>query len=382
MEIKRISKEEDFLKLKDCWNSLLFKSNLGNIFLTWEWLYNWWQVFKGSRDKLFILVGMDNDEVVGIAPCYINGRFYKKIRFLGSGIVCSEYLSFIANSEKMVTFCAGVCEYLSTNSDKWDLLYLESLEVDNITAFFLKNSVNTIKWKWLQLREHSCFYLPLSSIDKLKQTMSPSLLKNALTGEKRLSLKGQVVSKELDLNCQELSLNFDIVVSLHQNRWQNKGHKSAGVFSNKLMLQFLRKITEEFYKNGWLSIYCILFNGKPIAADYNFKFQNKIWIYVRGLDSSYRYYTPGLICLWESLQFYIKSGYREYDFLRGDEVYKNKATGALHKEMDMLIMKSNLKCFLFLVYISSIAILKKILKKMFSPRVYLYLKTLKFNRSR
>ncbi len=383
MRIVKVSKEDEFLRLKEQWNFLLSASGLNNIFLTWEWLYSWWKVFKGKNDELFIVVGMEGTEISAIAPCYINKGFYKKICFLGSGIACSEYLSLIVSQEDRVPFVYGICEYLNVNRNEWDLISFEALRSNDEVIVLLKDCIDSKKWRWMISREQACPYLPLSTLEELKKIMSSSLIKNMLTGKRRLSSKGRVEYKELSCPDQKEALsNYDIVVSLHQKRWQTLKDKTGGIFSNELMLEFLRIVTGEFSKNGWLSIVCLTFDGKPVAAEYNFKFNNKVWGYVKGYDPSYKYYTPGLICLWESLQFYIDSGYREFDFLRGGEGYKNTSTDKFHIELDILITKKNLKCFLFLVDLSFKNSIKKCLKKMIPARMYDYLRVFKFNRNR
>ena len=384
MKIRKISKEEDFFKLKESWNTLLFESGAGNIFLTWEWMYNWWKVFKRKNDELFILLGTENAEISGIAPCYISNGFYKKICFLGSGRVCSEYLSFIVSQKDSISFLTGICEYLNNNSDKWNLLYLEALKPDDKVVSLLKDCVNSKKWKWITLKEHISFYLPLlPSLEELRQAMSHSLIKKLLARKRKLSCQCRVECKELKpSNYKDLSSNFDIVFSLHQKRWQSLESKSGGVFNNKRMVKFLRRVTEEFYKNDRLSIYCLTLDGKPIAADYNLKFGRKIWCYTGGFEPLYKYYSPGSICFWESLQFYINNGYQEYDFLRGDETYKNRWTDKSRKECDILITKAGIKGSLFLLGNSFSKLAKNILKKILPYKMYAFLRSLKFNRGR
>lgn len=384
MEIKRISKEEDFFKLKDNWNSLLQESGSENIFLTWEWLYNWWNVFKQKNDELFILLGSEGSKIVGIAPFYISNNRYKEIHFLATGIVCSEYLSFIVTKENRKNFSIEVFEYLSKNSDSWDLLYLESLSSDDALIGFIKSGQTKLKkWRWSVLKEHICFYLPLlSSIEDTKTIMNrPG--KKIEYRKRRLSREGETVCTELNyVEAKELSYCFETVVNLHQKRWQGLGCAIGGIFSNKLMLDFLRIITEEFHKKGWLSIFCLLFDKEPIACGYNFKFGKKIWHYTSGYDPLYKKHSPGLICFLEMIDFYIKQGYQAFDFLRGGESYKNEWTDKFRKEYDILITKSDLKGICFLFYYKLWMFVKNIGKKLIPSKIFNFLRTMKFNKSR
>ncbi|MDL5503965.1 MAG: hypothetical protein QSU88_12215, partial [Candidatus Methanoperedens sp.] len=67
MKIREINSVYDFKSIRTTWNDLLAKSPDGNIFLTWEWLFEWWEYFNNGK-KLKILMIEDRDETVGIMP--------------------------------------------------------------------------------------------------------------------------------------------------------------------------------------------------------------------------------------------------------------------------------------------------------------------------
>src|SRR5207249_3171661 len=100
IEVKVIERESDFVALKDEWNGLLARSTANTIFLTWEWLYSWWEHFQIGR-RLAIRLVYDDDQLVGIAPFYyeaarIKGIIpLKSLQWLGTGEVGSDYLNVI-----------------------------------------------------------------------------------------------------------------------------------------------------------------------------------------------------------------------------------------------------------------------------------------------
>jgi len=74
--VERIA-EEDFVGMKDKWNELLEGSSTNDVFLTWEWMFSWWNTFKDDGKKLHILVGKDSQgRFIGIAPWYVERRNY------------------------------------------------------------------------------------------------------------------------------------------------------------------------------------------------------------------------------------------------------------------------------------------------------------------
>ena len=70
LKITTINTTEDFLNLREEWNSLLAQSENNNIFLKWEWLYNWWKAYDCDINQLFIITVRNNNQLLGIAPFY------------------------------------------------------------------------------------------------------------------------------------------------------------------------------------------------------------------------------------------------------------------------------------------------------------------------
>lgn len=96
--LKKVDTTQKFGELKDKWDSLLEKSSSPNVFLTWEWLFTWWEFYSSSY-QLFILLALDQDEnILGIAPLCLSRTGplkLKTLRFLGTEEVCSDHLDFI-----------------------------------------------------------------------------------------------------------------------------------------------------------------------------------------------------------------------------------------------------------------------------------------------
>src|ERR1051326_5801751 len=67
MKLETIRTVDDFLALRDEWNSLLESSASSCVFLTHEWLSTWWKHLAGNR-KLSILTLRDGGHLIGILP--------------------------------------------------------------------------------------------------------------------------------------------------------------------------------------------------------------------------------------------------------------------------------------------------------------------------
>lgn len=83
---------ERFKKLHNEWNELLKKSNSDQLFMSWEWMYSWWNMFaiNNCMDLKLLLAITNANELVGIAPVYNSVSKSK-------GILKTRRLEFIGN---------------------------------------------------------------------------------------------------------------------------------------------------------------------------------------------------------------------------------------------------------------------------------------------
>lgn len=99
--------ETEFAAGRQHWTSLLTCSTSDHLFMSWDWFYNWWLIWKPEGAELSIVTCWDSSKLVGIAPLYVVRDSYfkgfikfERLQMLGSnfsgrsGIRC-EYDSII-----------------------------------------------------------------------------------------------------------------------------------------------------------------------------------------------------------------------------------------------------------------------------------------------
>ena len=93
-------------------------------------------------------------------------------------------------------------------------------------------------------------------------------------------------------------------------------------------LKFFRKITPLIFKRQWLQLNFLEINEEPVAAYLNFTYGNHVLVYNSGLDiSEFGHLSPGIVLLAHNIRYAIENGYRVFDFLRGNEIYKYRMGG-------------------------------------------------------
>ena len=118
-------------------------------FRSWTWLSHWWRHYgpqsdaEALRTRLATLCVFDDaDALVGIAPWYLDcsamrGRV---LRPLGSGEVCSDYLSVLCQPAREEAVVGALADYLVENALddgpdalRWDLLALDGVDTEDRT---------------------------------------------------------------------------------------------------------------------------------------------------------------------------------------------------------------------------------------------------------
>ena len=126
LRIEPVFEPDQFRVLGQEWNALLAASPADTIFLTWEWISTWWDVY-GTDSRLYVLAVRDDDgTLVGIAPLRIRKRSrlgglvrLRSVEFIGTGgDVTPEYPDLIARPGFDVAVADAVADVLEPGSHR------------------------------------------------------------------------------------------------------------------------------------------------------------------------------------------------------------------------------------------------------------------------
>ena len=249
-ELKLIKSTEEFRLLEPVWNDLLSQSPSNNFFLTWEWLWNWWQVYARPGDKLSIFVIDKENEISAIAPFYVRKRrlhgIYpvRRMMFLGTqeegdGDVGSDYMDIIYRDGEEKSFIhaffAAIAEY-----DMCDEIYFSKMDVSARTYDLIRNESAGLRFLSLIANEYVSPYIQLPSTwDDYLKSLSSSMRWNIRNEQRKLQNCPHVVFRKTS-DPVELVQDFDELVKLHENRWSSNGIE--GAFSNEKFTLFHKNI--------------------------------------------------------------------------------------------------------------------------------------------
>ncbi|MEM2144731.1 MAG: hypothetical protein QW279_05185, partial [Candidatus Jordarchaeaceae archaeon] len=158
IKVTLVNKIEEFQDLRFDWNKLLSKSYSNSVFLTWEWLYTWWETFQEGKELMILSVRKEDEkELIGLLPIYIReDRLFglKKVRvgeFLGTGIVCSDYLDIIIRTGYEEMVIKELAEYLMSQKRKFDFLILSDIPADSANLPILERELKRVGFGFIQI---------------------------------------------------------------------------------------------------------------------------------------------------------------------------------------------------------------------------------------
>ena len=143
----RALNESDFAGLKHEWSNLLGESNADPLFMSWAWLYSWWEVWSRAYGLELFLLGVYSNEdgmLVGLAPLYrhvfrsLGGIRIRRLHFIGNAwrigpSVRTEYVGLIMRNGFEESTAGAIAGYLRRFT--WDELIISDSRHETAGAF-------------------------------------------------------------------------------------------------------------------------------------------------------------------------------------------------------------------------------------------------------
>jgi len=340
--------EGQFANMREEWNSLLESSATNEIFLLWEWMYSWWDVFRDGSRELYILRGKNSkDEMIGIAPFYLEKKTLlgsikrNTVRFCSSLETYPDHLDIIATREYENVFSEAVLKYLNQHDQDWDLIRLDGVHENAVimkymaTAHTKKNGILMTSFPSAR-----CPYLVIDkTFEGYLKSFSPkkrqTLLRKRkiLMNREKAQLKTVHSEEDLEKHIQEL---FD----LHEERARRKGIKTT--FVGEDLHKFHSKTIHYLLKEDKVNLTVLYKESPALASYYCFKHNQKYYYFQAGLSDEGEKMSAGTVLFSLIIENAFKERCKEFDFLRGSEDYKFYWTKSYRKDYSLIIRKDDL----------------------------------------
>ncbi len=335
MYVHLVSTLDELAAYSEAWDRMA----AGMPFRGLDWNSSWWRHYGsdpsgGNRSaRLFALCVLDQiGTLVGVAPWYLDSSATqgRVLRFLGSGEVCSEYATVLCQPGHEFHVTEAMAEWLtaqargsshSDGSNRWDLLELTGVDAEDPLVAKLVKRLDVHGTTIHRRAGPSCWRLDLPTHwDDYLGILSKTHRKRLRRDQRSLFDTGRAVLHTVQ-RARELPAAMEILVDLHQRRWQAAGQ--PGCFASSRFASFHREVAGLLLRTGQLRLQWLELDRRPVAAEYQFVGNGIVYAYQSGIDPDMEEFSPGRLITMATIRQAIEQGYRAFDFLRGDEPYKH-----------------------------------------------------------
>ncbi|HWB09117.1 MAG TPA: GNAT family N-acetyltransferase [Pirellulales bacterium] len=328
MGVACITDWDELAGLAGHWNALA----RGVPFRSWCWLAAWWRHYgqsaRNARRRLFVLAAYDDDRrLIGLAPWYVESHAGGRevVRFLGSGDVCSDYLSILAlpgrEKEVAVALAGWLCGGSTSPDCEWSTLLLSGVDADDAVTRHFVSAIEAHGSLVLREPGQNCWRIALPATwDGYLATLSKSHRKQLRRLQRRLFDTGRATLR-LVRDEADLQQGLSILADLHTRRRKALGQ--PGRFASRQFAAFHQDAARQLLGQGNLRLAWVEVDGRPLAAEYQVTGNDVVYAYQSGIDPSALDVEPGRLVTMATLRRAIEEGYRAFDLLRGDEPYKS-----------------------------------------------------------
>ena len=304
------------------WAALHAASQTDNIFLTLPWLSRWWEAYGGGRGCR-VLLATDGGEPYAILPLVVERGPVgaRRLSFMGGGEVAPNHLDLIAAPQDREHAAAAFADYLWRTRRQWDVLDLVSVADDSPLRSALVERLRGLGCETRVALHTRCLnaVLPATFEEFVQSRGQHTRAEFRRKGRKLLRDETDVRFGRVT-GVDEFPQIFDALVRLHQERWTQLGER--GIFSSTPFTAFHRAAALDALASGQLRLYFLKIGPEVAAVMYCFRVGRNVYYYAGGFDDRFRRHSVGIQLLGHVIEQSIQEGATDFDFLQGDEEYK------------------------------------------------------------
>jgi CelD/BcsL family acetyltransferase involved in cellulose biosynthesis len=375
MNLTIIDNTETLCALEKEWRILSDVSTDRNIFLTWDWQYEWWCAYGESRD-LYVVAIYHDEQLVAILPTYIDEVLIvpgvpraRILRFMGTGEVYSDFLDIIVNP----LYTDDVLQYLNhffRTPQPWDFIEFASM-LEEAVIGRIKADMKPAEVMWAA-EGGVCPYVDFNQKwDVFLSSLSKKMRYEVRSDRKKLDAIGNI-NRYVVSDPDTLDHAMSEFKRLHQDRFISKGEN--GVFASPIYHRFHNAVARRLLNKGLLNLVFLQVDGVNVACRYQFIYKSRLFDYLPGMDTAWYKHSVGMVQLSYCVEDSINIGVERYEFLRGGESYKYRWKSQDQVLYTLRFARDSARSkFLFMLFrLKSES--KRMLKALLSEKVISYIK--------
>ncbi|MBI1277061.1 MAG: GNAT family N-acetyltransferase [Anaerolineaceae bacterium] len=325
MKITAHNKPELFQQLQPEWNELLARSQSNRVFSTWEWQSTWWAAYHPG--ELWVITCRDDsDRLIGIAPWFIDStnEYGRVVRPIGC-VEVTDYLDIIADKDSTHLVFEALADFAKVNSELYDLINLCNLPESSPTYSQLTPILNRWGFDASLTQQEVC---PVIVLPTEWESYFDLLDKKQRHELRRKLRRAEGAAESIDWYIVSDQHNLDEEIDRFLHLMGASQYEKAKFLEDPQNLAFFKAIVPITFEKHWLQLSFLMINGEAAAAYLNFVYGDSVLVYNSGLMvDKYGHLSAGIILLAHNIRTAIENGYKVFDFLRGNEIYKFRMGG-------------------------------------------------------
>jgi len=328
--------------------------------LTHEWLSSWWEVF-GGQERLSLVTVADGGRIVGIAPLMITrvigaaGFAIRKLTFVGDGLTdCHDVLIAGERREEVLH---ALLKFVVEGSENWDAIHFRNVRGDSPNLPMLRDAFGDAPFGYV---ERVNIRSPYISIDRDWTDYYGALGKNVRSDLRRrlnhLAKLGKAEFIRLH-DVDDVADTLAMIRSMHVKCRGARGEISW--YTNEKRFRFASLIVKRFGDRKWLDLVFFKLNDRVIAYYLGFVHNSIVYFWNTGFDPEFAAVSPGKLLLHYWIRDSFAQGYREFDFMVGEESYKLQWTSSVRPNREFFVFKDTVRSHLLKCYHVCKPILRK-----------------------
>jgi CelD/BcsL family acetyltransferase involved in cellulose biosynthesis len=168
-----------------------------------------------------------------------------------------------------------------------------------------------------------------ASFDDLLAARSKQLRAQVRRLRRALDREGEVVLRTTTEPGEQFERDLDSFLTLEASGWKTEA--GTAIRSQPTWEVLYRGFAAAASADGWMRLYVLELDGRPIAADYGCAFAGCGYLIKTGFDEQLRELSPGIVLRAEVIKASIEEGLTHYDFLGRPDRYKTRWTSDLRQ---------------------------------------------------
>jgi CelD/BcsL family acetyltransferase involved in cellulose biosynthesis/Tfp pilus assembly protein PilF len=349
MRVDVIDTAEKLAALEANWNAVYDADPDAHFFLSFPWISKW--LARVTYPSLVLAVRADEDasDYVAFLPIWIKtkerktGELYNVVHMGGNHF--SDYTGLLCRPELQELAIPALADGLKQLN--WRQIYFQDIRISDERLAILMKSFRKKDFNIEEEAEEiqDGINLNISPAAQLADSWD-AYLDTKLSANTRQKLRRLLrqfeASKDLRITHADkdtLDRDIEILLRFWADRWgRQKGDRLEGILENN------RVMLRHMFAAGRLFL-PIMWNGeKPVGALSIFTdpVKKACHFLAGGRDQMFQGPSPGLLMHAYSIRHAIQEGFRQYDFMRGDESYKY-SFGVENSRLRTLIVATNNK---------------------------------------